>query len=152
MHRDNFTFYFLPLWLEAGFVSYEYAWPFVKCTYRIYSMLLKTLPFALYTSPLSVQAFQSRSCLSYLCYNCSILTYLTAKLLLALLAQWLRSESHGTHGLILLSDDFGSPQATDARGFGPSHDILPRIAYKTSLSLMQFSCCHGNMLVCGAVT
>jgi hypothetical protein len=43
-----------PLWREDGFVSYEYAWPFVKCTYRTYSMLLKILPFALYTSPLSV--------------------------------------------------------------------------------------------------
>jgi hypothetical protein len=27
--------------------SYEYAWPFVKCTYSTYSMLLKILPFAL---------------------------------------------------------------------------------------------------------
>jgi hypothetical protein len=41
-----------PLWREGGFVSYEYALPFVKCTYRTYSMLLKILPFALHTSPL----------------------------------------------------------------------------------------------------
>jgi hypothetical protein len=41
---------------------------FVKCMYRTYSMLLKILPFALYTSPLSVQALQIRSCLSYLSY------------------------------------------------------------------------------------
>jgi hypothetical protein len=47
------------LWI--GFV-------FVKCTYRTYSMLLKILPCALYTSLLSVQALQSRSCLSYLSY------------------------------------------------------------------------------------
>jgi hypothetical protein len=31
-------------------------------------MLLKILPFVLYTSPLSVQAWQSRSCLSYVSY------------------------------------------------------------------------------------
>jgi hypothetical protein len=28
-------------------VSYEYAWPFVKCTYRTCSMLLKIIPCAL---------------------------------------------------------------------------------------------------------
>jgi hypothetical protein len=38
---------------------------FVKCTYRTYSMSLKILPFTIYTSPLSVQALQCRSCLSY---------------------------------------------------------------------------------------
>jgi hypothetical protein len=43
-------------------------WPFVKCTYRTYSMLLKILPFALHTSPLSVQDLQNRSCLSYVSY------------------------------------------------------------------------------------
>jgi hypothetical protein len=32
------------------------------------SMLLKILPFALYTSPLSVQVLQSRSCLYYVSY------------------------------------------------------------------------------------
>jgi hypothetical protein len=46
--------------------SYEYAWPFVKCTFRTYNILLKILPFALHTSPLSVQALHCRSCLSYL--------------------------------------------------------------------------------------
>jgi hypothetical protein len=49
------------------FVSYEYAWPFGN-KYRTYSMLLKILPFALYTSPLPVQALQSRSCFSYVSY------------------------------------------------------------------------------------
>jgi hypothetical protein len=39
---------------------------FVKCTYRTYNMLSKFRPCALYTCSLSVQAFQSRSCLSYL--------------------------------------------------------------------------------------
>jgi hypothetical protein len=53
---------------ENGFVSHEYAWPFVKRTYSTYSMLLKILPLALYTIPLSVQALQSRSCLSYMSY------------------------------------------------------------------------------------
>jgi hypothetical protein len=42
---------------EDGFVSCEYAWPFVKYTY---SMSLKILAFALYTSPLWVQVLQSR--------------------------------------------------------------------------------------------
>jgi hypothetical protein len=41
---------------------------FVNCTYHTYSMLLKILPFTVYTCPLSVQALQSRSCLSYLAY------------------------------------------------------------------------------------
>jgi hypothetical protein len=41
---------------------------FVKCTYRTYSMLSKILAFSLHTSPLSVQALQSRSCLSYVSY------------------------------------------------------------------------------------
>jgi hypothetical protein len=41
---------------------------FVKCTYRTYRMLLKILPFALCESPLSVQALQSRSCLTYVAY------------------------------------------------------------------------------------
>jgi hypothetical protein len=38
-------------------------------------MLLKILPFALYTSPLSVQALQCRSCLSYICYDTIIDLY-----------------------------------------------------------------------------
>jgi hypothetical protein len=58
-----------PLWREGGVVSYEYAWPFVKCIFRTYNMLLKIFPFALHTSPLSVQALQSRSCLSYVSYQ-----------------------------------------------------------------------------------
>jgi hypothetical protein len=53
---------------------------FVKCTYRIYSMLLKILLCALYTSPLSVQALQSRSCISYLCYNGSLVTWTVVSL------------------------------------------------------------------------
>jgi hypothetical protein len=35
------------------FVSYEYDWRFVKCTYHTYSLLLKILPCALYASPVS---------------------------------------------------------------------------------------------------
>jgi hypothetical protein len=38
---------------------------FVKCTYRTYSMILKMLPFTIYTSPLPVQAFHWRSCQCY---------------------------------------------------------------------------------------
>jgi hypothetical protein len=56
------------LWREDGFASYKYVWPFVKRTYRTYSMLLKILPFALYKSPVLVQALQSRSYLSYVSY------------------------------------------------------------------------------------
>jgi hypothetical protein len=44
------------------------AFVLVKRTYTTYSILLKNLPFALYTSPLSVQALQSKSCLSHLSY------------------------------------------------------------------------------------
>jgi hypothetical protein len=40
-----------PLWWDV-FVSYECVWPFVKCTCRTYSMLLKILPFALSQSRL----------------------------------------------------------------------------------------------------
>jgi hypothetical protein len=54
-----------PLCLDV-FASYIYAWRFVKCTYRTYGVLLKILPFA--RSPLSVQALQDRSCLSYVSY------------------------------------------------------------------------------------
>jgi hypothetical protein len=57
-----------PLWRVDGVFPYEYAWPFVKCTYRTCSVLLKILPFAPQTSLLSVQALQSRSCLSYVSY------------------------------------------------------------------------------------
>jgi hypothetical protein len=57
-----------PLWREDGLASYEYTWLFVKCTYRTYSMLLKILPFPLYTRPLSVQDLHSRSCLPYVSY------------------------------------------------------------------------------------
>jgi hypothetical protein len=57
-----------PLRRENQFVSYEYAWSFIKCTYRTYSMLLEILSFALYTSSLSVQALQSRSRLAYVSY------------------------------------------------------------------------------------
>jgi hypothetical protein len=41
---------------------------FVKCTCHTYSMILKFLPSTIYTSPLSVQAIQCRSRLSYLAY------------------------------------------------------------------------------------
>jgi hypothetical protein len=41
---------------------------FVKCTCRTYSMILKILPFTVYTHPLTVQALQCRSWLSYLRY------------------------------------------------------------------------------------
>jgi hypothetical protein len=53
---------------------------FVMWTYLIYSMLLKILPCSLYTSTLSGQTLQSRSCLSYLCYNGSLVTLMVVGL------------------------------------------------------------------------
>jgi hypothetical protein len=49
--------------------SHEYTCPFVKCTCSTYSIILKILPFALYTSPMSVQALQSTLCLSHVSYD-----------------------------------------------------------------------------------
>jgi hypothetical protein len=54
-------------------LSHEYAWLFVKCTYRTCSILLNILPCAVHTSPLSVQALQSRSCLSYVSRTTTLL-------------------------------------------------------------------------------
>jgi hypothetical protein len=63
-----------PFW-QDGSVSYEYAWPFVKCTYRTYSMLLKILPAVLYTSPVSTGfAKQIMPILRILFYNSSLAT------------------------------------------------------------------------------
>jgi hypothetical protein len=45
---------------------------FVKCMYRTCSMLLKCLASALYTSVLSDQAFESRSCLFYVSYATTV--------------------------------------------------------------------------------
>jgi hypothetical protein len=78
-HYQRFFFFFWQLnpcchspnvtsFLTRGLGCLLYAWPFVKCTYRTYNMLLKILAFALYAYPLSVQALQSRSCLSYISY------------------------------------------------------------------------------------
>jgi hypothetical protein len=58
-----------PRWREDGFVSYEYAWSFVKCTYHTYSMLLKILPFVLYTCTILCQYRLCKAdyaCLTYL--------------------------------------------------------------------------------------
>jgi hypothetical protein len=57
------------------FVSYEYGWPFVKCTFRKYSMLLKILPSELQKSPLSKgYVEQVTPILRILCYNGSLIT------------------------------------------------------------------------------
>jgi hypothetical protein len=42
---------------------------FVRCIYCTYSMLLKILPSVLYSSSLSVQTLQNRSCLPYSSYG-----------------------------------------------------------------------------------
>jgi hypothetical protein len=54
-----------PLWRENLLFSCGYAWPFVKCKFRTYNMILKILIFTLHTTALSVLALQSRSCLTY---------------------------------------------------------------------------------------
>jgi hypothetical protein len=54
---------------------------FVKCIYHAYSKLLKILPCALYTSPLSFHALQSRLCLSYLSYATVTATWKVVSLL-----------------------------------------------------------------------
>jgi hypothetical protein len=41
-----------PLWREEGYVFYEYAWSLWH-EYRTYSMILRILPYTIYTSPLS---------------------------------------------------------------------------------------------------
>jgi hypothetical protein len=57
-------------------------WPFVKCIFRTCYMLLEIFPCALYTSPLSVQALHSRSCLTYiLCYNSSLAIWTVVSLI-----------------------------------------------------------------------
>jgi hypothetical protein len=55
-----------PLWREDGFVCYEYAWPFVKCTFRTYSMLLKFFCFC--TTHKSCQYRLCRTDHAYLTY------------------------------------------------------------------------------------
>jgi hypothetical protein len=70
-HSPNVTSSLTRGWvclLRVGFV-------FVKCTYRTYNTLLNILPCALYTSRVAVQALQSRSCLSYLCVNGSLVIW-----------------------------------------------------------------------------
>jgi hypothetical protein len=51
-HYAKLTLSLMRRWVCLLWIGFA----FVKCTYRTYSMLLKILPFALYTSPLSVQA------------------------------------------------------------------------------------------------
>jgi hypothetical protein len=64
---------------EWVFLSWT-GFAFAKFTYRTCNMLLKILPCVLYTSPLSVQAWQSRSCLANLCYNSSLVTWTVVSL------------------------------------------------------------------------
>jgi hypothetical protein len=54
----------------------RWVWPFVKRTYRTYGMLLKILPCALYTSPVSTGfAKQIMPVLRILCYNGNLATW-----------------------------------------------------------------------------
>jgi hypothetical protein len=110
-----------PLWREDVFVCYEYACLFVKYAFRTYNVLLKILPSAPHTSPLSVHALQSKSCLSY---NDSVVIWTVVSLTYASVWVWIwvlcydrRSVGHcvlewSTHlGLttrfLLLSDSCG---------------------------------------------
>jgi hypothetical protein len=70
-----------PLWREHRFAPCEYAWPFVKCTYGTYSMLMKVLPVALYTSPLVSTGFAMRimPILRILCYNGNLVIWTVVK-------------------------------------------------------------------------
>jgi hypothetical protein len=61
---STWTTNFVHTTLRVGLDDYKYASSIVRCTFRTYSMLLKVLAFALHTSPVSVQALQSGSCLS----------------------------------------------------------------------------------------
>jgi hypothetical protein len=70
-------------YVEDGLVSYEYTWPFVKCTYSTCSMLLKILAVALYTSQSSISscfAKQIIPILRILCYNGSLATWTVVSL------------------------------------------------------------------------
>jgi hypothetical protein len=66
-----------PLWREDGFVSYEYPWPFVRRTYRTYSILLKMSSFCTtHRSSLSTGfTEQIMPILRILCYNGSLVTW-----------------------------------------------------------------------------
>jgi hypothetical protein len=65
------------IWRGDGFVSYEYAWPFVKCTYRTYSTLLKILPFCITHKPSVSPGFakQILPILRIICYNDSLFAW-----------------------------------------------------------------------------
>jgi hypothetical protein len=71
-----------PLWWEDWFGTYKYAWPFVKCTYRMYSMLLNILPSALCTKSSVSPGFakQIMPVLRILCYNGSLVTWTVVSL------------------------------------------------------------------------
>jgi hypothetical protein len=66
-----------PLWQGDGFAAYEYAWPFAKCTFCTYSMLLKIRPFALHTIPRVSAGFAEQivPMLRIFCYNGNLVTW-----------------------------------------------------------------------------
>jgi hypothetical protein len=73
-----------PFWRGDRFVSYEYAWPFVKHMYRTYSMLLKSSFCTVYKSSVSTGfAKQIMSILRILCYNGSLVTWTVVSLTIA---------------------------------------------------------------------
>jgi hypothetical protein len=76
------SLYSTSFWREDGFVSYEYAWPFVKCTYRTYSMLLKNYCFCTtHKSSVSTgSGEQIMPILHSLCYNGSLVTWTVVSL------------------------------------------------------------------------
>jgi hypothetical protein len=70
--------YLCHLWREDEFVSYEYDWTFIRCTFCTNSMLLKILPFALHTT--TSFAEQIMPILRILCHNSSLVTWMVVSL------------------------------------------------------------------------
>jgi hypothetical protein len=113
-----------PLWREDGFVSYECAWPIVKCSYRTYSMILKIFPFALYTSPLSTGfAEQIMPILRISCYNGNLIAKFKR-----LIFFWSCSQIH---------------IATDGQSISKSWGSWPDIYYSLTITVL---------FLCGALS
>jgi hypothetical protein len=72
------------LWREGGFCLLRICLAFVKCTYCTYRMILKIIPCAPYTSPVSPGfAKQIMPVLFILCYNGSLVTWTVVSLIAA---------------------------------------------------------------------
>jgi hypothetical protein len=75
---------YITLPLSRGWVLLWISLVFVQCTYRIYNKLLKILPFALFTSPPSIEVLEKRPCLLLiLCCNGSLVSWTVVSLIAA---------------------------------------------------------------------